>query len=271
MIKAINAKGLAGVPVRIIEEWTELAKQSGLGGLAFIRVQDDGTWKSPIVKFFSEAEISGLKEALAVENGDLVLFTADEWGTVTDFLGKLRLLAGAEAGLIDENRFCFTWVTEFPMFEKNEEGRLTPMHHPFCSIHPDDTHLLEEDPSKARALAYDVVLNGVELGSGSIRIHDAKLQARMFDLLNVSEEEQKNRFGHLLKALSFGAPPHGGFAIGYDRLVTLMVGADTIRDVIAFPKNHRGADLMMEAPGSVAPKQLKDVHLSLDLPDIVAE
>jgi len=268
-IKGINAKGIAQkVPGRVIDEWTEIAKECGLGGMAYIKVNEAGDWKSPITKFFSESELEGLKAALNIEAGDLVLFAADELMKVNECLGKLRLLAADISGEANTGEFKFTWVTEFPLFETNTEGNLVPMHHPFTSVYPEDMDLLGTDPLAARAQAYDVVLNGVELGSGSIRIHDPEVQSQMFTLLRVSEEEKKELFGHLLKALSFGAPPHGGFAIGYDRLCCLLIGGETIRDVIAFPKNHKGIDLMMEAPGSVSKKQLRDVYIELDIPEV---
>ncbi len=268
VIKALNAKGASGpVTVRQIDEWTALAKTFGMGGLAYIRVQEDGTWKSPITKFFSEAETAALRERLDIAPGDLVLFAAAPWLKASQFLGKIRLEAAhCTPGVIPEGEFKFTWVTEFPLFEEGDDGSLASMHHPFTTPLPEDVPLLDTDPGKVRAVAYDIVLNGVELGSGSIRIHDPVLQARMFDLLRVSEEEKKNRFGHLLKALSYGAPPHGGMALGFDRLALLMAGGKTIRDVIAFPKNHKGIDLMMDAPSTVDAKQLHDVHIQLDLP-----
>jgi len=266
-VKAINAKGLAGVPIRQIDEWTELAKSHGMGGLAYIRVQEDGSWKSPITKFFSEEEIQGLTETLSIETGDLVLFAAAESKqVVNEFLGRLRTETARQAGIIPEDEFRFTWVTEFPLFETNEAGRLVPMHHPFTSPLPEDIDRLESDPASVRAVAYDIVLNGVELGSGSIRIHEPELQEKLFDLLKISEEEKQSRFGHLLQALAYGAPPHGGIALGFDRLALLMAGGQTIRDVIAFPKNHKGIDLMMDAPSPVDGKQLHDVHIQLDLP-----
>lgn len=272
VVKAINAKGLAGVPIRQIDEWTELAKAHGMGGLAYIRVQEDGSWKSPIVKFFSDEENEKLKSTLEIEVGDLVLFAAsDDALQVNEFLGRLRIETAAQAGIIPEDEFKFTWVTEFPLFETNEAGRLVPMHHPFTSVLPEDEALLETDPGAARAVAYDIVLNGVELGSGSIRIHDPELQGKMFDLLKIDEEEKQSRFGHLLNALAYGAPPHGGLALGFDRLALLMAGGETIRDVIAFPKNHKGIDLMMDAPSTVDGKQLNDVHIQLDLPPEVEE
>ncbi len=263
VIKAINAKGLAGVPIRVVEEWTELAKHYGMGGLAHIRVQEDGTWKSPITKFFSDAEKEALQKALDIQVGDLILFGAGAWRKVSEFLGKVRLEAGKQANCIPEGKFMFTWITEFPLFDDDGEGGLVSMHHPFTRPYPPDLHLLETEPLKVRATAYDIVLNGVELGSGSIRIHDSATQQRMFERLKVSPEEIEGRFGHLIRALSFGAPPHGGIALGFDRLAMLMAGAQTIRDVIAYPKNHRGVDLMMEAPGAVSDRQLKDVHIQL--------
>lgn len=266
IIKAINCKGQAGIPIRMIDEWTALAKTYGMGGLAYIRVQEDGSWKSPIVKFFSEAETEALRTTLDIAPGDLVLFAAEQAKNVNPFLGKLRLEAANHAGIIPQGEFKFTWVTEFPLFEETDAGRLVSMHHPFTTPKPEDVPLLDSDPGQVRAVAYDIVLNGVELGSGSIRIHDSKLQGKMFDLLNVSEEEKEGRFGHLLKALAYGAPPHGGIALGFDRLALLMAGGKTIRDVIAFPKNHKGIDLMMDAPSPVDAKQLHDVHIQLDLP-----
>ncbi|MBU0678047.1 MAG: aspartate--tRNA ligase [Verrucomicrobia bacterium] len=267
VVKAVNVKGLAGVPIRAIEDWTELAKDEGLGGLAFIRVQEDGTWKSPIVKFFSDEEQASLKKVLNIEVGDLVLFAADKPATVHAALGRLRLLAGAMAKAIPDGKFSFTWVTEFPLFENDAEGRLQVMHHPFTSAHPEDWDLLESDPLRVRAQAYDIVLNGVELGSGSIRIHNPETQARLFKALGIPDEEAQNRFGHLLKALSYGAPPHGGIALGLDRLAMLMAGAQSIRDVIAFPKTQKASDLMMEAPSTIDEKQLRDVHLEIRRPE----
>lgn len=263
VVKAINAKGQGGVPIRVIDDWTEEVKEAGLGGLAYIRVQEDGSWKSPIVKFFSDDEKVALKTRLHMEAGDLVLFAADRADLVHPVLGKLRLDAGRMAGLLDDDKLAFTWVTEFPLYEQTETGGYAVMHHPFTSPHPEDLDKMERDPLQVRAQAYDIVLNGVELGSGSIRIHDKGIQEKMFKVLGMPDEEVKERFSHMLNALSYGAPPHGGIALGFDRLTMIMAKSDTIRDVIAFPKNQRGADLMMHAPSEVSPRQLRDVHIQL--------
>ena len=266
VVKAINAKGLGNTSLSMMDDWTALAKDSGLGGLAYIRVGSDGEWKSPIIKFFSDQEKQGLTARLGIQAGDLVMFGADNPAVVNTALGRLRLIAGAAAGVIAKDKFVFTWVTDFPLFEKNEEGQLQSMHHPFTSPHLEDVELLDTDPLKVRALAYDIVLNGVELGGGSIRIHDPELQHRMFKLLGIPEGEIEDRFGHLIRALSYGAPPHGGIALGLDRLVMLMTGGESIRDVIAFPKTQKAMDLMMGAPAKVDARQLRDVHLQVNLP-----
>ncbi len=266
-VKAVNAKGLGGVPIRVMDEWTAVAKEWGLGGLAYIRAQDDGEWKSPIIKFFSDAEKAQLKERLAIEPGDLVFFAADQRDVANKALGHLRLLAGEMAGVIDEDQFAFTWITDFPLFEVGEGGRLISVHHPFTAAHPEDLALLDTEPGRMRAQAYDIVMNGVELGGGSIRIHDPEVQSRVFEALRLPKEEIEDRFGHLIRALSFGAPPHGGIALGFDRFVMMVAGEDSIRDVIAFPKTQKAMDLMMNAPATVDAKQLRDVHIKLDLID----
>ena len=265
VVKAINAKGCSPVcSIALVEkDWTALAKEAGLGGLAYIRVQEDGTWKSPIVKFFSDAEKAALAAKLDIAPGDLILFGADKADKVLPLLGRIRLLAAAQAHAIPDDVFKFTWVTDFPLFERNDEGRLVSVHHPFTSPNPDDIPYLETDPEKVRAVAYDIVLNGTELGGGSIRIHDPAFQARMFQVLGLPEEEIKDRFEHLIRALRFGAPPHGGLAIGADRLVMLLAGCSSIRDVIAFPKTQKAIDLLMHAPAPVDDKQLRDIHIRL--------
>ena len=263
-VKAINAKGLAHATIKMVEEdWTGLAKEGGLGGLAYIRVQEDGSWKSPIVKFFSEEEKAGLKAALGIEPGDLVLFGADKAEKVLPVLGRIRLLAGAQANAIPKDAYKFTWVVDFPLFERNDEGRLASVHHPFTSPKPEDVGLLDSEPEKVRAQAYDIVLNGTELGGGSIRIHDPDFQARMFKILGLPDSEIQSRFSHLIRALEYGTPPHGGLAIGADRLAMLLAGRHSIRDVIAFPKTQKAMDLMMNAPSTVDDKQLRDIHVKL--------
>ena len=266
VVKAINASGLAGVSAGVIDEWTALAKDAGLGGLAFIRVQEDGSWKSPIVKFFSDAEKAGLQERLAIKPGDLVLFAADQLDKANLALGRLRLLAGHAAKAIPADLFAFTWVTDFPLFEKNSEGGLTSVNHPFTAPHPSDADLISTEPLKVRALAYDIILNGVELGGGSIRIHDSDLQARAFRALGLSDEKIRTMFGHMIDAFQYGAPPHGGLALGLDRLVMLMADEDSIRDVLAFPKTQKASELMMNSPSLVDDRQLRELFIQLDLP-----
>ncbi|MCF7838196.1 MAG: aspartate--tRNA ligase [Candidatus Marinimicrobia bacterium] len=261
VIKALNGKGLAGAPIRIMDDWTAMAKDAGLGGLAYIRVQEDGAWKSPIVKFFSDAEKDALRAALDIAAGDLILFAADDAAVVNTALGRLRLLAAAQAGVIDPAAFALTWVTDFPLFEADAEGGLQAMHHPFTAPCRADAERLESEPLSLRAQAYDVVLNGVELGGGSIRIHEAAYQRRLFAALGMPAAEYEDRFGHLLRALEYGAPPHGGLALGLDRLMMLLGGADSIREMIAFPKNQKAMDLMMNAPAAVSERQLRDLGL----------
>lgn len=264
-VKAINAKGFANITTGQIEHLTELAKQSGAKGLAFIKVEN-GEWKSPIVKFFSEAEKAALTEKLAIEEGDLILFGADTWETVCTVLGRIRLRVAEILGLIkDPTELNFLWVVDFPLLGYSpEEQKWNAVHHPFTRPHPDDLGLIESgDYGKVRAQAYDVVLNGVEIGGGSIRIHEADLQAKMFGVLGITEEKQQLLFPHLLRAFKYGAPPHGGVALGVDRLVMLAVGTENIRDVVAFPKNNRGEDLMMASPTPPEAKQLRELGLQI--------
>jgi aspartyl-tRNA synthetase len=269
VLKAINVKG--GSPkcsIKLVEEdWTGEAKAAGLGGLAYIRVQEDGTWKSPIVKFFTDEERAGLQAKLDMAPGDLVLFGADQKEKVLPFLGRIRLAAAELTGAIDRNLFRFTWITEFPLFERNDEGRLASVHHPFTAPMAEDIAKLDTALEEVRARAYDIVLNGTELGGGSIRIHDPALQEKMFQVLGLPEEEIAERFGHLIKAFRYGAPPHGGLALGADRLVMLLAGKSSIRDVIAFPKTQKAMDLMMKAPAKVDAKQLRDIHIRTVVPE----
>ncbi len=264
-VKAINAKGFAGITTGQIEGLTDLAKQYGAKGLAFIKVEN-GEWKSPIAKFLTDAEKQALISQLGIEEGDLILFGAGDWETVCNVLGRIRLrVAELQKLITDPNALEFLWVVEFPLLAYNaEEQKWNAVHHPFTRPHADDVALIEAgEYGKVRAQAYDVVLNGVEIGGGSIRIHESELQAKLFEVLGISPEKQQLLFPHLLKAFRFGAPPHGGVALGVDRLVMLAVGTENIRDVVAFPKNNRGEDLMMSSPTPAEPRQLRELGIQV--------
>src|SRR5256885_2931986 len=265
VVKAINAKGFAGITIGQADELTEIAKLYGAKGLAFIKIEN-GEWKSPIVKFFSEAEKAALQSKLEIEEGDCILFGADKWEIACEVLGRLRLrIAEIQKLLSASEVWDFLWVTDFPLFQWSpEENKWNAMHHPFTRPKTEDIPLFEaKNFPEIRAEAYDVVLNGVEIGGGSIRIHEPELQEKMFETLGVSPEDRQSLFGHLLRALRLGAPPHGGIALGLDRLVMLACGEETIRDVMAFPKNNRGLDLMSQSPAEVDPRQLRDLSIKL--------
>jgi aspartyl-tRNA synthetase len=240
-----------------------MARQYGAKGLAFIKVEN-GEWKSPIVKFFNEREKEALTRKLRMEEGDLILFGADKWEVVCEVLGRIRLRVAEIQKLTEgSSALNFLWVFDFPLLAYSaEENKWNAVHHPFTRPHPDDLAVLERGEfGKVRAQAYDVVLNGVEIGGGSMRIHEPALQARMFEILGVNAEQQQAMFGHLLKAFSYGAPPHGGLALGLDRLTMLICRTESIRDVMAFPKNNRGVDLMTQSPSQVDLKQLRELYL----------
>jgi aspartyl-tRNA synthetase len=267
VVKAINAKGFADVTQGQIDALTEQAKAAGAKGLAWIKVEG-GAWKSPIVKFFGDAEKAALTERLKIQEGDLVLFAADQWLPACEVLGKLRVtLAETLQKLgklsIPKGAWDFLWVVDFPLMTFDADSqRYVSTHHPFTAPVAEDVPLLKTEPTKVRGQHYDLVLNGVELGGGSIRIHQPEVQRMVFeDVLKIPKEISDSRFGYLLKALGFGAPPHGGIAIGFDRLCAILCGTDSIREVIAFPKNARAQDLMTGAPGPVEPRQLRDLRI----------
>ena len=264
-VRGINAKGQGGMGRKQIDKIVEMARGNGAKGLPYIQLKEDGSVKCSFAKFVSEEEIQALVSRMGGEAGDLLFFAADKNGIVWNVLGALRLKLGEDLGLIDHNQFNFLWVVDFPLLEwSEEENRYVAMHHPFTMPVEEDWERIDTDPGSVRAKAYDIVLNGVELGGGSVRIHQSDIQEKMFEVIGLSKEEANEKFGFLLTAFKYGVPPHAGLAYGVDRFVMLLTGADSIREVIAFPKNKDAADLMSGAPDVVDPVQLTDLHIGIE-------
>ncbi|MBR9954144.1 aspartate--tRNA ligase [Eubacteriaceae bacterium Marseille-Q4139] len=263
-VRGINAEGQAGMPRKKIDALVEYAKGFGAKGLAYLAIHEDGSYKCSFGKFMKEEELNALAKAMDGKPGDLLFFAADKNKVVFDVLGNLRLELARQLDLLKKDDFKFLWVTEFPLLEySEEEGRFVAMHHPFTMPMDEDLPLIDTDPGAVRAKAYDIVLNGTELGGGSVRIHQADVQEKMLEVLGFTKERAEEQFGFLLDAFKYGVPPHAGLAYGLDRVIMLMVGADSIRDVIAFPKIKDASCLMMEAPSEVDEKQLEELHIAV--------
>ena len=263
-VRGINAEGQGHMPRKKIDALVEFAKGFGAKGLAYLSVNEDGTYKSSFAKFMTEEQLKALVDAMGGKPGDLLLFAADKNKVVWDVLGNLRLELARNLGLLDKNQFNFLWVTEFPLLEwPEEQNRFVAMHHPFTMPMDEDLDKIDTDPGAVRAKAYDIVLNGTELGGGSVRIHQADIQEKMFEVLGFTKEQAQERFGFLLDAFKYGVPPHAGLAYGFDRLMMLMTGADSIREVIAFPKVKDASDLMTNAPDVVDPVQLEELGIAV--------
>lgn len=266
-VRGINVKGQGAMPRKKIDALVDFAKGYGAKGLAYIAIGEDGSFKSSFAKFMTDEEMNNLVKALDGENGDLLLFAADRDKIVFSVLGALRCEMASQLELVSKDDYRFLWVTEFPVFEwSDEEERYQAMHHPFTMPMEEDIDLLDTDMGKARAKAYDIVLNGVELGGGSVRIHQDDIQEKMFKLLGISEEDANDRFGFMLTAFKYGVPPHAGLAFGLDRMIMLMTGAESIRDVIAFPKIKDASCLLSDAPSGVDKKQLEELCIEVKLP-----
>ena len=265
IVKAINVKGDAGIPRRELDGLVNFVAIYGAKGLAWMQIQPDGSVKSPIAKFFSEEYLANILKTAEAEPGDLLLFVADKPSVVAAALGALRIEMANRRGLIGEHKLAFTCVLDIQMIDySEEEKRYVAMHHPFTSPNPEDIDLMETRPGDVRANAYDMVINGVEVGGGSIRIHDTALQQRMFKCLGFTPEQAEKQFGFLLNAFKYGAPPHGGIAFGFDRLVSMFAGLDSIRDTIAFPKNNSGRDVMIDSPSEISAEQFKELGIKLN-------
>ena len=263
-VRGINARGQGHMPRKKIDALVEYAKGFGAKGLAYVAISEDGTFKSSFAKFMKDEEMNALIKVMDGKPGDLLLFAADRDKVVFDVLGNLRLELARQLDLLKKDDFKFLWVTEFPLLEySEEEDRYVAMHHPFTMPMDEDIQYIDSDPGRVRAKAYDIVLNGVEMGGGSVRIHQADIQSKMFEVLGFTPERAGEQFGFLLEAFKYGVPPHAGLAYGLDRVVMLMVGADSIRDVIAFPKVKDASCLMTEAPGQVDDKQLEELHIAV--------
>ncbi|WP_320958530.1 aspartate--tRNA ligase [Enterocloster asparagiformis] len=263
-VRGINAEGQGHMPRKKIDALVEYAKGFGAKGLAYVAINEDGSLKSSFAKFMTEEEMGALVVAMGGKPGDLLLFAADRNKVVYDVLGNLRLELARQLDLLKKDDFKFLWVTEFPLLEySEEEGRFMAMHHPFTMPMDEDLQYIDSDPGRVRAKAYDIVLNGVEMGGGSVRIHQGDVQSKMFEVLGFTPERANDQFGFLLEAFKYGVPPHAGLAYGFDRMVMLMVGADSIRDVIAFPKVKDASCLMTEAPTPVDPAQLKELGIEV--------
>jgi aspartyl-tRNA synthetase len=267
LVVGICAKGCASYTRKQIDELTDFVKRPQIGGkgLVWVRCEADGSFKSSVDKFYDSAALAQWASKFNAAPGDLILVMSGDEEKTRKALGELRLLVGQQLGFRDKNKFSALWVLDFPLLEWNEEAnRWTAMHHPFTSPKSEDLALLDSDPGKVRANAYDMVINGTEVGGGSIRIHDRATQQLMFKKLGFTDEEARKQFGFLMEAFEFGAPPHGGIAFGFDRLCSLFGGADSIRDFIAFPKNNAGRDMMIDTPSTISLEQLKELGISVD-------
>ncbi|HEY8402400.1 MAG TPA: aspartate--tRNA ligase, partial [Cytophagaceae bacterium] len=269
LVVGICAQGCAGYTRKQIDELTEWVKRPQIGakGLVYVKCEADGSFKSSVDKFYSQEDLKAWATKMKAKPGDLLLILSGEENATRKQLNELRLEMGSRLGLRDKEKYSVLWVIDFPLLEYNEEeGRYFAMHHPFTSPKPEDIPLLDTDPGKVRANAYDLVINGVEVGGGSIRIHNRELQALMFKHLGFTDEEAKAQFGFLMEAFEYGAPPHGGIAFGFDRLCSLFGGADSIRDFIAFPKNNAGRDVMIDSPSPISAAQLEELSIDVKVP-----